>query len=155
MRDKRREHPMKPAHQDRHDRHVNDARSSLKCFDYIKEKTIQGMAIRDGVLCKGCGEPLITTVEVEDLRETQRGKGHTTTTKYLTQAATPAYRVVTLEMSDGSKHQTPMCENCARDPNTDWQAIYTADTERLRQLGQDVTQMIGRKFAAVLAIEGS
>ncbi|OGI56404.1 MAG: hypothetical protein A2V58_08475 [Candidatus Muproteobacteria bacterium RBG_19FT_COMBO_61_10] len=146
---------MKPEHQERHDRHVHGARGRLKSFDYIKEKRVQGMTIRDGVLCKGCGEPLITTVEVEDLRETQRGKGHTTTTKYLTQAATPAYRAVTLLMSDGSKHQTPMCENCARDPNTDWQAIYTADTERLRQLGQDVSLMIGRKFTSVQAIEGS
>jgi hypothetical protein len=155
MRDKHREHPMKPEDQERHDQHVHHARDCLKCFDYIKEKQVQGMTIRDGVLCKGCGEPLITTVEVEDLRETQRGKGHTTTTKYLTQAATPAYRVVTLGMSDGSKHQTPMCETCARDPNTDWQAIYTADTERLRQLGQDVSLMTGRTIIAVLAIEGS
>jgi hypothetical protein len=148
MRNQNREHKMKP--NALHERHKEEARAKLKQFDYIEERHHKGMTIRDAVLCKCCGEPLVTTVELEDLQETRREKNHTITTKYRTQAATPAYHAITIEMDDGSRLETPICKKCAKDPNLDLQAILTADLERLRTQGMNIESWVGKKAMRIV-----
>lgn len=131
------------------------ARGKIKHFDYIQERQVNGMVIRDGVLCKCCGEPLITTVEVDAKSETRRQKNHTMTTRYLTQAATPAYRVVSIELDNGALYQTPLCQPCAQSPHLDLQAIFTADIERLHQQGMDISFLVDRVPLRVVSVEVS
>jgi hypothetical protein len=150
MRNQNREHKMKPERAAQHERHKEEARTKLKKFDYIEERHHKGMTIRDAVLCKGCGEPLVTTVELEDLQETRREKQHTITTKYRTQAATPAYHAITIELDDGSRLETPVCKKCAQNPELDLQAILTADLERLRQQGMNIESWINKKAVRIV-----
>jgi hypothetical protein len=63
------------------------------------------------VLCKGCGTVLSSMVEGDAIRSTKKGN---TIVKHvpLTLQQTAAYDVVTLEMEDGSAHETPICKSC-------------------------------------------
>lgn len=159
MRTRNAPHAIRPDKVDEHLANLTRAKANLKHHAYVEEVLQNGSMIRTGVVCKCCGIPLMSLTEIDDMQSTERHGRHTTTTKYVTPAATSAYAVATIELENAqglkSKHQTPICQDCARHPDTDWQGIYDIDIERLRQCGMDISNLIGLKFVRLIEIEAA
>ena len=161
MRIRKQPHALSTRKAQEHALNIGRARGALKHFDYIEEKTQNGVKLRTGVVCKCCGCQLIGSSVIDDMTETNRQNNHTTTTKFMTTIATAAYCVATIELKTTeqngnvrtAKLQTPLCRECAMSPTTDWQAVYDADIERLRIMGMDITQLVGMTFVRVIEIE--
>lgn len=96
---------------------------TLQCRDYMH---YTDTGANDAILCKVCGAVIVSLVPVGKLSD----KVVATTL-----APTSTYKTVTLEMDDGTAHQTPLCVRCAKSVDAEQLLdLYMADLETMLDL---------------------
>ncbi len=107
---------------------IDRARQKLKVFDYLVKNR---SGVTEKCLCKGCGAVLWSMVPMEHGQWSEKKGNQTFVYQPVIAATTAEYAVVEIEMSDGSKHQTPLCQRCASDMSLDMDAVFAADADAL------------------------
>jgi hypothetical protein len=107
----------------------------------VWQKDIQGY---DATYCM-CGTLLAALGESEEPIRVRKMGNVVVQVKLAVYRATPAYRTVMLEMVDGSRHQTLLCDKCAREA-----CNGTLNAERifLRDMAQWMQEPGGKAMAA-------
>lgn len=116
---------------------IDRAKEKLKHFDYI---VTNKAGVVEKCLCKCCGAVLWSLVPQDQMSWSEKKGDKTFIYMPVAMAPTNLYDVATLELDDGSRHQTPMCKNCLND-DFDLDAVYTADLKRLKDIGADTAKM--------------
>jgi hypothetical protein len=107
------------------------------------------------VACKGCGAQIRGLVAAEQAGEITKRGNKTVIRERVVLACLPNYREVLLQASDGSRHVTCMCDQCASklsDPVLA-EAVYCMDLEQWSKEGAVHPSHIDRKMGDVLQID--
>ena len=108
---------------------VNQAFTRLKAPVYVTQTARGG---DERVLCKVCGEPIAGLVVHDQPVSITRGDGKVVIRERLVWAQFSNYAVVELVFTDTSRHQTPLCTDCAGRLTTEQaQDAYAADVQDL------------------------
>ncbi len=87
------------------------------------------------IMCKICGVVIASLIPDDSFKEVQQRGNQTVIRERLVMAQTPQYVALTMEMDDGSAHETPACLNCANTANLDQlEDAYMADLEVMLDL---------------------
>lgn len=123
---------------------MSGSKSKCHCEDYV---VVNRHGAHEKTLCKLCGAVLASLVPTDKGQWSEKKGNQTIVYQPTVMAPTNSYAVIEILFKDGSRHQTPICKECANKKlaTEQLEALHDADCRRFKQIGMKVDRIEKRE----------